>query len=162
MTDNKLQLIGDELFYLLIYYEELVTQAKKMAVVYTAIAAFENSIRKFVSKKLIEVHGEDWWDKVPPGIRTKAQTQKEKEEKIRWHTPRGDTNINYTEFGDLITIMRLNWIDFEPHIISLEWADNIIKSIELSRNVIMHSGESSNQDIERIGTFIRNWTNQVG
>ncbi len=77
--------------------EEFVIQAQKMAVVYTAICAFENSVRKFVSKKLLEVHGEEWWDnKVSEPVKKKAQSRKEQEEKIRWHTPRGDSIINYT------------------------------------------------------------------
>lgn len=145
--------------------EELVFTAKKMSIVYIAICAFENSVRDFVSKKLLETNGEDWWIKcVSEKIRTKAETRRLEESKIRWHTPRGDTIINYTEFGDLLSIIRNpeNWIHFEPHIQSIEWADQIIRTIERSRNVIMHSGELVNQDIERIGMYIRDWQNQVG
>lgn len=145
--------------------EELVLQAKKMSIVYTAICAFENSVRRFVSKKLLETVGEDWWQKcTSEKIRQRAESRREEEAKVRWHTPRGDTIINYTEFGDLLTIIRLpqNWTHFEPHIQSPEWADQIIRTIERSRNVIMHSGELVNQDIERIGMYIRDWVNQVG
>lgn len=145
--------------------EDLIIQAKKMAIVYTAICAFENSVRRFVGKKLLETIGEDWWNQcVSEKIRQKAESRREEESKVRWHTPRGDSIINYTEFGDLLTIIRLqqNWPHFEPHIISIEWAEQIIKTIERSRNVIMHSGELVNQDIERIGMYIRDWTNQVG
>jgi hypothetical protein len=143
--------------------EELVIKAQKMAVVYTAICAFENSVRKFVAKKLLEVHGEKWWEnKVSEPIKKKAQSRKEQEDKIRWHTPRGDSIINYTELGDLSSMIRNNWDDFEPHIVSQEWAEQIIKTVERSRNVIMHSGELVNHDIERIGTYIRDWINQIG
>lgn len=143
--------------------EELVIQAQKMAVIFTAICAFENSVRKFISKKLLEVHGIDWWNKcVPEKIRKFAETRKDQEIKIRWHTPRGDALINYTEFGNLVSIIRQNWVDFEPHINSIEWADALIKTLERSRNVIMHSGELGNHDIERVGMNIRDWINQVG
>lgn len=145
--------------------EELVAKAQKMAVVYTAICAFENTVRQFVSRKLIEVKGENWWQEcVSEKIRTRAESRRLEENKIRWHTPRGDTIINYTEFGDLLSIIRNgdNWQHFEPHIYSIEWADQIIKTLERSRNVIMHSGELVNQDIERIGMYIRDWINQVG
>jgi len=145
--------------------EELVIKAQKMAIVYTAICAFENTVRQFVSKILLENKGENWWSEcVSEKIRTKAESRRVEEQKIRWHTPRGDTIINYTEFGDLLSIIRLpqNWTYFEPHIYSIEWADQIIKTLERSRNVIMHSGELVNQDIERIGMNIRDWINQVG
>lgn len=145
--------------------DELVCIATKMSVVYTAICAFENMVRQFVSKKLLETKGEKWWDLcVPQKIRIKAASRREEENKIRWHTPRGDTIINYTEFGDLLSIMRIpeNWEYFEPHVSSIEWVDNIIRTLERSRNVIMHSGELTSHDIERIGMLIRDWIRQVG
>lgn len=143
--------------------EEYVNAAKEMATVYTAIAAFENGVRRFVTKILIENKGENWWvDCVPEKIRTKAESRKAEEEKIKWHTPRGDSYINYTEFGDLVSIMQQNFSLFEDHIVSLEWARQIIQTIERSRNVIMHSGELGRKDIERIGINIRDWINQVG
>ena len=145
--------------------EEIVVKAQKMSIVYTAICAFENTVRQFVSKKLLENKGENWWtENISDKIRNKAESRRDEENKIRWHTPRGDTIINYTEFGDLLSIMRHpdNWQYFEPHLVSIEWADQIIKTLERSRNVIMHSGELVNQDIERIGMYIRDWINQVG
>ena len=70
--------------------------------------------------------------------------------------------INYTEFGDLASIMSQNYELFEVHIVSIDWARQIFQTIERSRNVIMHSGELGRRDIERIGTNIRDWINQVG
>ena len=70
--------------------------------------------------------------------------------------------INYTEFGDLASIINNNIELFSDHIISVEWAKNIISTIERSRNVIMHSGVLSDRDIERIGVNIRDWIIQVG
>lgn len=143
--------------------ENLVNSAKAMATVYTAIAAFENSVRRFVVKNLMENKGENWWeDCVSEKIRKNADSRKKEEEKIRWHTPRGDSMINYTEFGDLVSIMSQNFDLFEPHIISIDWARQIIQTVERSRNVIMHSGELGRKDIERIGTNIRDWISQVG
>lgn len=51
---------------------------------------------------------------------------------------------------------------FSDHIVSIEWAKNIISTVERSRNVIMHSGELTARDIERIGINIRDWITQVG
>lgn len=143
--------------------EELVENAKSMATVYTAIAAFENSVRRFVVKVLMENKGENWWEEgVSEKIRKFAESRKKEEEKIRWHTRRGESMINYTEFGDLVSIMSQNIDLFEDYIISIDWARQIIQTIERSRNVIMHSGELGRKDIERIGTNIRDWINQVG
>ncbi len=143
--------------------EELVIKSKKMAIVYTAIAAFENSVRDFISKKLLEVIGENWWEAaIDDGIRKKAEGRMEEEKKIKWHTQRGDSPINYTEMGHLTHTIRKNWVHFEPHLNKYDWAANIIETVERSRNVIMHSGDLSNRDIERLGSHIRDWIRQVG
>ena len=143
--------------------DEYINASKLMATVYTAISAFENTIREFIVKILIENKGENWWeDCVSEKIRNKAEARKEQEDKVRWHTQRGDSLINYTEFGDLASIMNNNLELFSDHIVSIELARNIIATIERSRNVIMHSGELSARDIERIGINIRDWISQVG
>jgi hypothetical protein len=143
--------------------EDLVARAKRMATVYTTIAAFENSVREFISKRLLEEVGENWWkNSVSPKIREKAESRREEESKIHWHTPRGDAPINYTEFGDLVSMINQNWALFEDYLQSLDWVRQIIVTLERSRNVIMHSGELANEDIERIGTSIRDWIKQVG
>jgi hypothetical protein len=143
--------------------EDLVARARKMAVVYVAIAAFENSVREFVSKVLLEAMGENWWSQaVSEKIRTKAESRRAEESKIRWHTPRGDEPINYTEFGDLGSIMSQNWDLFVDYVHDQDWMRQIISTVERSRNVIMHSGDLGLQDVERIATSIRDWIRQVG
>ncbi len=143
--------------------EDLVAEARRMSVVYTAIAAFENSVRALVTKVLLESVGEKWWDSsVSDRIKTKAKTRFEDEQKIRWHTQRGKNLINYTELGDLVAIIRNNWDKFEPYIHSIEWASSISDMLERSRNVIMHSGSLERADIERVGIHIRDWIKQVG
>jgi hypothetical protein len=143
--------------------EDLVKRAAKMSAVYVAIAAFENTVREFVSKRLLEQVGADWWNQaVSEKIRDRAETRRAEESKVRWHTPRGDELLNYTEFGDLASIMNQNWQSFEDHLESLDWVRQIIATVERSRNVIMHSGDLGPQDIERVGTAIRDWIRQVG
>lgn len=145
--------------------EELVKKSRKMAVVYTAICAFENSVRDFISKKLLEEKGEKWWELcVKAEIRKKVDDRKNAEKDVRWLTQRSGSMIHYTDFGDLIAIMGKpeNWVFFEVHIVNLDWAKQIINTLEKSRNVIMHSGELDPKDIERVGTYIRDWVRQVG
>lgn len=143
--------------------ENKVEHSTLMATVYTAIAAFENTVREFIVKVLLEHKGANWWEScVSEKIRKQAESRKSEEEKIRWHTPRGDEMINYVDFGDLASIMNQNFDLFEVHLVSIEWARQIFQTLERSRNVIMHSGELGRRDIERIGTNIRDWISQVG
>jgi len=144
--------------------EELVVKSRKMAIVYIAICSFENSVREFIEKKLFEEKGINWWDLVviKKEIRDKAENRKESENDVRWLTPRGNSLIYYTEFGDLLSIMWNSWDFFEIHIKDIDWAKQIITTLEKSRNIIMHSGELNQSDIERVGMYIRDWVKQVG
>jgi len=145
--------------------EDLVMKSRKMSIVYIAICAFENSVREFIAKKLFEEKRQKWWELcVKKSIRDKAQNRKDSEKDVRWLTPRGDSLIYYTEFGDLISIMAKseNWKFFEVHIGNIDWAKQIIGTLEKSRNIIMHSGELTPTDIERVGMYIRDWIRQVG
>ncbi len=142
---------------------DLVAQSQEMATVYTAIAAFENSVRKLIKTVLLEQKGENWWEQcVSEKIRLRADQKQKEEEKIRWHSQRGADPIYYILMSDLVSIIRQNWLYFEPHIPSIEWAASILDVVERSRNVIMHSGILERADAERIGIFIRDWVKQVG
>lgn len=140
-----------------------VAEARAMATVYTAIAAFENSVRKLIKTVLLEQKGEDWWNlSVSEKIRGRAEQKRLDEEKVRWHSPRGADPIYYSLMGDLSSIIRQNWQEFEPYMPSAEWAASILDVIERSRNVIMHSGTLDRRDVERVGIYIRDWVKQVG
>jgi hypothetical protein len=142
--------------------EEDVTAARAMATVYTAIAAFEISVRKLITHTLLEEVGENWWaDCVSEKIREQAKKLQEEEEKVKWHAQRGNDPINYTMLPNLMAIIRQNHEKFVPFIHDIEWAANIFDIVERSRNVIMHSGTLDPRDVARLGTFIRDWTAQV-
>jgi hypothetical protein len=143
--------------------KDYVQSAAKMANVYTAIASFENVARKFIQDRLLEDHGAEWWTKcVSAGIRKSADDRKKDEDQHRYHGARGTSMIFYVQLGDLVSIMQNNEASFEDYISSIDWARQLFKSLERSRNVIMHSGELSLNDIERVGMNIRDWVRQVG
>jgi hypothetical protein len=143
--------------------EAAVTRAKEMAVVYTAIAAFENIAREFIEKRLIEEVGDNWWSQcVPEKRRQKAETRRDEENRIRWHAKRGDSLLQYTELEDLSAIIVTNHDHFVAIIEDLEWVKQIFKTVERSRNIIMHSGYLEPEDIERLGMALRDWLAQVG
>jgi hypothetical protein len=144
----------------------LVDNAKKMSAVYIAIASFENMLRGIVVEKLLIEKGENWWnsDAISSDIRRKADNKLVDEKQNRWHTPRGISPIYFTELKDLVSIIckPQNWEFFEDLFGDPDWVRHSIKSLERSRNVIMHSGQLTLEDIERVGIVIRDWIRQVG
>lgn len=146
-----------------LYDDEFIGPARLMAVVYTAIASFENSVRRFVYKVLIDKFGETWWEQgVSKKIRDFAEARRDDEERTKWHGVRGDDLLSYTELGHLPNIMQQNWEDFEPYVRRIDWATSIFATLERSRNVIMHSGSLALPDVERLGILMRDWNKQVG
>ncbi|WP_026910635.1 Swt1 family HEPN domain-containing protein [Patulibacter minatonensis] len=142
--------------------EELVAAARRMATVYTAIAAFENSARDLVVSTMIESKGEHWWGSVKADVRNRAEARMENEAKHKFHAQRGDAPLNYTDLKDLLNIIRANWDAFEAFLPSPDWTSSVFDAVERSRNVIMHSGQLGPRDVERVGIHLRDWVTQVG
>lgn len=143
--------------------EAVVNSAKEMAVVYAAIAAFENAAREFIEKRLLEEVGSEWWEKcVPEKRRQKAESRRDEENRVRWHAKRGDSPLQYTELEDLSAIVVTNPDKFVAIIQDPEWAKQIFKTVERSRNIIMHSGYLESEDVERLGMALRDWLAQIG
>ena len=93
--------------------DDCIRAAKLMATVYIAIAAFENMVRQYVVKILMESQGENWWlECVSDKIRKAAEVRKNQEDRIKWHSHRGDSMINYVDFGDLANIISQNYTLF--------------------------------------------------
>ncbi|MGC3994855.1 MAG: Swt1 family HEPN domain-containing protein [Propionicimonas sp.] len=156
------QAIAEALSLELLEVEDL-EGARQMAIVYTAIAAFESSARRFVTRVLMDAFGEEWWEKgVSEKIRKFAESRRDEEEKTKWHGVRGDSLLDYTELGHIPNILQQNWDLFEPYVRRIDWATSLFATLERSRNVIMHSGSLALPDVERVGMSMRDWNKQVG
>jgi hypothetical protein len=143
--------------------ESVVHAAQEMAVVYAAIAAFENAAREFIEKRLLEEVGSEWWEKCVPEKRPqKAESRRDEENRVRWHAQRGKSPLQYTEIEDLSAIIVTNPERFVAIIQDPEWPKGIFKTVERSRNIIMHSGYLEAEDIERLGMALRDWLAQIG
>jgi len=153
--------IRDTLHYNLLD-NELLVNAEKMSIIYTAIHTFENMVREFVGKAMAEKFQENWWQKVPEKIKTKVVKRMEDESKFRWHGARGGSEIEYCDFGDLSSIIVTNREVFDELITDMDWLKSLLSVLERSRNIVMHGGSLARQDIERIGMNIRDWIRQFG
>src|ERR1017187_1313918 len=101
---------------------DLLADAQRMSLVYTAIHSFENMVRTLVMKAMAERLGSTWWPKVPERIQKTVKTRMEEDAKFRWHGARGTTEINYCDFGDLSSIIVTNWPVFDVLLGNMEWA----------------------------------------
>lgn len=154
-------LLKERLSFEMLDEDSLVT-AQRMAIVYTAIHAFENMVREFVKSTMIDEYHEAWWDNVPERIRKKVAARMDDDSKFKWHGTRGGSELDYCDFADLSSIIVTNWSVFELTLSDMEWTKSILGVLERSRNIVMHGGELAIQDVERIGGNIRDWVRQAG
>jgi hypothetical protein len=141
----------------------IIFDANKMASVYVIFYCLENSVRELIVDRLAERKGVDWWNTcVPQKIQTSVQKLKEQEEVNRYHTQRSSSEIGYTMFGNLAQIVISNWDEFSDLFPSQAWINARFTDLEMSRNIIMHTGVLPQIEIERIESICRDWIRQVG
>lgn len=141
----------------------VIHDANRMSTVYVAFFCLENSVRELITDRLAERYGVDWWERcVPEKIKKAVQKLKEKEERNRYHTARSTLLIGYTMFGNLAKIIISNWEDFSDLMPSQSWVTSRFDDLEMSRNIIMHTGVLPEIEIERIESIVRDWIRQVG
>jgi hypothetical protein len=141
----------------------IIYDANKMAGIYIAFFCLENAVRELIIERLLERHGIDWWNtKVPAKIRSAVEKLKEKEDKNRYHTKRSIELIGYSMFGNLAQIIITNWEDFSDLFPDQAWISARFNDLEMSRNIIMHTGILPQIEIDRIESIARDWIRQVG
>jgi hypothetical protein len=141
----------------------IVHNAQKMASIYIAFFCLENAGRELISERLLERKGADWWNLcVPTKIRTAVEKLKEREESNRYHSQRSSELIGYTMFGNLGQIIIANWEEFSDLFPDQAWVTARFNDLEMSRNIIMHTGILPQLEIERIESIGRDWVRQVG
>jgi hypothetical protein len=137
--------------------------AVKMSSVFKVFFCLENSVRELIQERLSERYGIDWWEsKIPTKIKESVTKLKEKENENRYHAQRATTNIGYTFFGQLSQIIVNNWEDFSDLFPDQHWINSRFNDLEMSRNIIMHTGLLPDIEIDRIESICRDWLKQVG
>lgn len=141
----------------------IIFNATKMSSVFKVFFCLENSVRELIQERLAERFGLNWWDeKVPNKIKDNVEKLKKKEETNRYHAQRVANNIGYTFFGQLCQIIIHNWEDFSDLFPDQHWVNSRFSDLEMSRNIIMHTGVLPEIEIERIESICRDWLRQVG
>jgi hypothetical protein len=140
----------------------LVSDATRMASVYVLIFCLENSARELIADRLRERKGAAWWDCVPGKIRESVEGLRSRESANRYHTERSSELLGYTFFGNLAQIIIANWQDFSDLFPNQPWITSRFNDLELSRNIIMHTGILPEFEVERVESIARDWLRQVG
>lgn len=138
-------------------------EATRMAAVYTSLYCIENTLRNFIVERMSECHGINWWEeKVPNKIKQSVISLKKQEEKNKYHSNRSSNEIGYTMLGNLGQIIIHNWNDFSDIIPNQAWLSSRMDDLEMSRNIIMHTGILPLDEVDRIESIVRDLLRQIG
>lgn len=129
---------------------------------YLALFCLENSIRELVVERLQAAKGTDWWlDCASSELKRKVSDRQKKEGKNRWHIQRGAHEIHYTDFGDLIGLIRRSWAEFEDLFPDENWITTRLSELEASRNIVAHNNLLDEREVQRIRMYLIDWMRQV-
>jgi hypothetical protein len=141
----------------------LLNKAKSMGDVYKIFFCLENAVRELIGERLSERKGQNWWESCTPDkIKKSAEDLRKKEEKNKYHVQRNSSLIGYTMFGNLSQIIIANWDNFSDLFPDQHWISSRFNDMELSRNIIMHTGILPEVEVGRIKSITRDWIRQVG
>ena len=120
-------------------------------------------MRVVISRVLSAEFGKDWWDQVPQAVRDKAQENKDRERREKWHTPRGSDPIQYVDLMDLSTIIvnRKLWPHFEPLFPRKDWVSNLVHDFNISRRIVAHMNALPQGEIPGLRAAFRKWMLQL-
>ena len=146
---------------------EKLNEAKAMAAIYPVLYVVENSMREVIKRIMAKQCGEEWWN-------TEMTTSKLKnvhdtvagrmttEKKNSWHQKRGAHPIDYTDIGDLETIILAKHQHFIPDIIGdKDWFIQFMKELKPSRNVVCHMNPLDNHNRADIKLKAQRWEKLV-
>ena len=143
-------------------------EAVQMARVYPLLYVLENSIREVIKRVMVTKYGPDWWDTQLASGRVKgvreAADGRRTQEKTRnsWHQRRGADPIDYTDLGQLLTIIQAKQADFIPAVIpDLAWFEQFMRELEPSRNVVCHMNPLSDLNERDVRNRLGRWNQMV-
>lgn len=133
-------------------------EAREMATHYELFYCLEKSIRSVINDVLNPDDKTDWWDAthVPQPIldRVDGRRKKEREEGI---TPRSSEAIDYTTFGELSEIIKMNWVQFGAILNDLKAVEKIMTRLNTLRGPIAHCSPLAEDEVLRLTLTVRDW-----
>lgn len=139
-------------------YDNLPTEA------YGILFVLENSIREFVERELSESYGDQWWSKVRKmkslsKTVSSASDRKTKESDHWYHSKRGAHEIYYTDYVELLQIIRVFDAVFSK-LFKKGAAKNLVGKLEEltpTRNVVAHNNPITAADLGRLKIHAHDW-----
>ncbi len=136
--------------------------AMEMARLYAILFCFENEIRDFIRDALEEKVGPDWQDRLPPKIKSSAESRRSEAMKDSWLEGEKSDLLGFVDFGHLAKIIIENWEFFKDVVPTQHWLQQRMDELERARNFIAHNRMLLPSEFSRLYMYVQDWNRVIG
>ena len=137
-------------------------RALEMARLYAVLNCFENEIRELIRERLEENEGLDWVDKLPPKIKSLAESRQKTAMEDSWLEGEKSDILGFVDFGNLASVIIEKWSCFEDIIPSQHWLKQRMDELEKARNFVAHNRMLLPSEFQRIYMYVADWNRLIG
>jgi len=125
---------------------------------YEVFYSLERTIRSLVGETILAAEGEQWWQsaRVPPRIKQDAEGRLQREVDSGM-TPRSDDPLDFTTFGELGEIIKVNWDLFGSLFTSPKAVERVMANLNTLRGPIAHCTTLAEDEVVRLQLSVRDW-----
>lgn len=154
---HQARLAPDETYYPQIE-AEIRAQAARMAPHYEVFYSLETTIRTIITETLEAAEGDGWWSTppIPDQIRRDADARRKKEVDAGI-TRRSDDPLDFTNFGELGEIIKVNWDVFGAILSSVKAVERVMANLNTLRGPIAHCSPLAEDEVVRLRLSVRDW-----
>ena len=133
-------------------------EAAGMAPHYEVFYSLETTIRRLIDETLTAERGSSWWDAqcVPEGIKAEAEKRLKKERDLGI-TLRSEAPLDFTNFGELGEIIKMNWEIFGGLFTSVKAVERVMSMLNSLRGPIAHCSPLAEDEVVRLRLAVRDW-----
>jgi|GEM_PF-851700 hypothetical protein len=137
--------------------DDIRAKARAMSEVYLYTYCAENALRAFIEGVSIKNFGPEYLSKLKLNteMQEKIKERKQLQEKKKWLSARGTSDIFYLDMEDLGWIIGNNWSIFKDYFPRLDWITVNISEIADCRNQVAHHSylQEHERDVVRTDFF---------
>lgn len=121
--------------------KDILAKGNEMMKVYMYLYAVENFIRFFIEQIGTNAYGEEYISRlnVVKSVKDTIKTRKEAEDKNKWISVRGNSDLFYLDFIDLSAIILNNWDLFKKYFPDQSWISTKLDELYIIRNLVAHN-----------------------
>jgi Swt1-like HEPN len=133
-------------------------EAQSMSAHYEIFYSLEKSIRRLIADSLAAAEPTGWWQskRMPPKVKTDAESRMQREIDSGM-TPRSEDPIDFTTFGELGEIIKLNPDVFGAIFTSQRAVERVMSNLNALRGPIAHCSPLAEDEVVRLRLTVRDW-----